>query len=191
MVINNISIGVTAIIGLAVGFGIGYFFGKKKYQAIEEDSVSSVKKAFRDKCEWCEHSSNKYAANIKSVPDPENNPDKSEDKDKVSEQKIEYYKLAEKYKAKGDEENMNNNIYVISPEVFGDSGYEEMSLTLYSNNVLVDDIRGTVIKKPEKLVGTDYMDHFGNDDDPDRVCIRNDEKKLDIEILFDMDEYEE
>ena len=66
-----------------------------------------------------------------------------------------------------------------------------MSLTLYSNNVLVDDIRGTVIKKPEKLVGTDYMDHFGNDDDPDRVCIRNDEKKLDIEILFDMDEYEE
>lgn len=178
------------VIGGLVCIGIGYLIGKKKYQEIEESAVASVKKAFKDKCEYCEYKSKKNVEDSKNTVAP----DKVDvnDMDKQSAQKIEYNKLVEKYKIKEEGDgDMDGSIYVISPDSFGDSGYKALSLTLYSNNVLVDDIKREVIKTPEKLVGKDYMNHFGNYDDPDRVCIRNDTKKLDIEILFDMDEYEE
>ena len=176
----------------ASAFISGYLLAKKKYQALEQEGVESVKQSFKDKCKNCEYSAKKATATPKKNVTSDNSDvaKTTNSNDNLSAQKIEYNKLAEKYRVKGDED-MDGNIYVIPPDVFGDTGYEVMSLTLYNNGVLVDDVKQEVVKNPEKLVGKEYTKYFGNYDEPDRVCVRNDTKKLDIEILSDIDDYEE
>lgn len=43
--------------------------------------------------------------------------------------------------------------YVIPPEAVGDTGYDLVNLTLYSNGVLVDDLDDEVIEDAELLIG--------------------------------------
>lgn len=79
--------------------------------------------------------------------------------------------------------------YVISPEEVEDSDYNLETLTYYSDGVLTDDY-DMVIENPENIVGTDFMNHFGEYEN-DTVYVRNDEKELDYEILRDLKPYSE
>lgn len=79
--------------------------------------------------------------------------------------------------------------YVISPDNYGEDGYETSMLTYYSDGVLEDDY-WNIIENVEDVVGNDFMNHF-DEYTEDTVYIRNEELKTDYEITRDKRTYEE
>ena len=79
--------------------------------------------------------------------------------------------------------------YVISPDDVGDTGYDLVNLTLYSNGVLVDDLDDEVIEDAELLIGNYAIDRIG-EYEPDIIHVRNDELQREYEICRVDEEYE-
>ena len=80
--------------------------------------------------------------------------------------------------------------YVISPDEFGELGdYDTISLTYFSDGVLTDE-NDEPLDNPDELVGLESLTHFGEYEE-DSVFVRNDAKKCDYEILFDLRSYTE
>ena len=79
------------------------------------------------------------------------------------------------------------NVHVIPPESYGELGYEEVSLTYYADDVLAYD-DDSVIRDVNKVVGKGSLNTFGEYED-DSVFVRDDDKKIDYEILRDMRRY--
>jgi hypothetical protein len=74
--------------------------------------------------------------------------------------------------------------YTITSEEFGmEDDYETISLTYYSDGVLVSD-NGLKMSKEDidQSVGSDYLNYIGINDS---IYIRNDHRKCDYEILVD------
>ena len=77
--------------------------------------------------------------------------------------------------------------YVITPEEFGECGYETISLTYYSDSVLADE-NDEIVDDKNDVVGKDFESHFG-EFESDSVYVRNDRRKCDYEILRDYGSY--
>lgn len=77
--------------------------------------------------------------------------------------------------------------YVISPDEFGEIGYDTKSLTYYNDKVLTDE-DGDIIDDVDDIVGKDSLDTFGDYED-DSVFVRDDRRKVDYEILADPRNY--
>lgn len=101
-----------------------------------------------------------------------------------------------KYSASEDNERgekiFMSSPYVIDPDDFGmEDGYETVTLTYYSDGVLIEDIEGEVIEDPDYLVGKNFETYFDNEESgqPDVVYIRNDNTQSDYEICRDLSRY--
>lgn len=90
---------------------------------------------------------------------------------------------------KKEEEGMENKPYVISPEEFGEVGYNQVSLTYYADGTLADE-HDDVIGDVDSLIGKESLDHFGEYED-DSVFVRNVQLETDFEILKDLRNYYE
>ena len=78
--------------------------------------------------------------------------------------------------------------YVITPEEFGElKEYETIELTYYADFVLADN-RNNPIEDVDDVIGLDSLDHFGEYED-DSVFVRDDERKIDYQILLDPRKY--
>lgn len=78
--------------------------------------------------------------------------------------------------------------YVIDPMDSGNGGeYEIVGLTYYADGVLVDE-SGEPIEDMESMIGINPPDHFGEYED-DSVFVRDDDLKIDYEILRDYSNY--
>ena len=84
---------------------------------------------------------------------------------------------------------MEERPYVIDPEEYGDLGYKQVSLNYYDDGVLTYE-NDEVIENVDELVGKDSLTHFG-EFEADTVYVRNDELKVDYEILADSRRYED
>lgn len=73
--------------------------------------------------------------------------------------------------------------YVISPEEFGEIGYETISLTYYADEILADEM-DELVESIDSVVGLNSLTTFGEYED-DSVFVRNDKLKCDYEILKD------
>lgn len=165
---------IVAAFGLGVTVGMVTVWGylKKKYEAISQEEINSVKEVFK------RNNNNNREENI------ENNNDLE-----VSQ----YIDLSEKYKEVGDYEEDKDDYmdkpYVISPDDFGEfEDYERISLTYYENDVLTDE-NDEVVDDIENIVGIESLNHFGDYEEV-AVFVRNDRIKCDFEILKDNREYE-
>lgn len=104
-------------------------------------------------------------------------------------EKAKYEEYANKYKSENEEEEDVRKPYVISPDEFDENGYDTLSLTYYADGVLTDDQDERMDDDDiEELIGKESLNHFGEYED-DSVFVRNDRRKLDIEILLDMRNY--
>ena len=93
----------------------------------------------------------------------------------------EYSKKKKNKKSKNKDEDDDEIVpYVISPDDFGETGYETVSLTYYSDNVLADDY-DEVVEDAELLIGNYALDRFGEYEE-DIVHVRNDVNQTDYEI---------
>lgn len=111
------------------------------------------------------------------------------------ESKEEYEKTVEKcnyrsYSGKEEPDTIpkKEGPYVISPEEFGDiADYTQISLTYYEDGVLTED--DFVVDNADELVG-EFESHFGEYED-DSVFVRNDERRIDYEIIKVLKTYAE
>lgn len=100
---------------------------------------------------------------------------------------VDYSKVLEKDTEVSDE---MEKPYVITSEAFGELyDYETITLNHYADGVLTDD-QDEIIDNPEDIVGDDYIECFGtNEDEPDTVYVRNDKLRCDYEILLNCETY--
>lgn len=180
--------------GAAIGSVVTWKLIKTKYEQITQEEIESMREYYEDKYEGeseskklveiGEAASKGIAEGLKkqTVPD---NPDLMEYAAKIAKEHgyTIYSNSEERAEEREDKEEMVNEPYVISPDDFGETDYETVTLTLYADGVLADDM-DNVIEDPDFLVGDDIESHFGEYED-DTVFVRNDDQQTDYEICRD------
>lgn len=161
--------------GAAVGSLVTWKLVEKKYKQIADREINDILDRFGSDKE-------------ESVEKTEEETEEEEDEDKIK-----YTRIAKLCGYLKEENEMAiDRPYVISPEDYDDPdiGYNCLTLFYYNNGIVVDEgsniIEGDEL---EELIGSESLTHFGEYED-DSVFVRNDAKRLDIEILKDEDDYE-
>lgn len=173
--------------GATIGSAVSWQLAKNKYKQIADEEIQSVKDAFSKKENDINTKLSTANAMLKKnmINNDLNSTYKDAYKDILTTNK---YLYSENTNAK--KEVPETGPYVISPDEFGElDDYETISLTYYSDKVLADDM-DQVIDDYKVCVGNDFMNHFGEYED-DSVFIRNDARKCDYEILYDLRPYSE
>ena len=173
--------------GATIGSAVSWQLAKNKYKQIADEEIQSVKEAFSKKENDVNTKLSTANAMLKKnmVNNNINSTCKDAYKDILTTNK---YVYSENTNVK--KEVPETGPYVISPDEFGElDDYETISLTYYSDKVLADDM-DQVIDDYMVCVGNDFMNHFGEYED-DSVFIRNDVRKCDYEILYDLRPYSE
>lgn len=150
--------------GAIVGSLATMKYVEEKYSAIAEEEINSVREV--------------YAKKHKAENTEEH------DKDQMAE--IIQNQGYANYSKKKEERKSVKKPYVITPEEFGED-YETESLVYYADGVLAD-YYDEPIDDIDEYVGEDALNHFGEYED-DSVYVRNDEKKIDYEILRDVQKF--
>lgn len=173
---------LTFATGAAIGSVATWKFLKTKYEQITREEIESMKEYYSRKydTENIEESETSVVANMQDKPDL-----------------MEYAAQIAKehgythYSNSNEEENMDDVVvvepYVISPEEFDEMEYETVTLTLYADGVLTDEL-DNIIEDPDGIVGSDIESHFGEYQE-DTVFVRNDEQEIDYEICRDERNY--
>lgn len=69
------------------------------------------------------------------------------------------------------------------------NGYDKVTLTLYSDNICADEEFNVIILS--EYIGKELADQFIADEEIDEICVRNDPKKLYINVAKDLKTFEE
>lgn len=181
---NSVITGFSFLLGMGIGAYVTYMYVKDMYAEIAQEEINSVKEAYIKKTKNLQKDVITEDENKEKV-------DKAKNKTDISEYAV---KLKESgytnYSEISQEDNDVEVPYVIAPEDYGENDeYETISLTYYSDGVLTDE-DDEVITNPGELVGRDFASHFGDYED-DSVFIRNDNRKIDFEILMDYRTYQD
>ena len=178
--------------GALIGSSITYLVVKNKYEKIIDEEIESVKETYED----AYGEKTKTAKLVESMDGAMNPREKNQ---KAYEELIRQYKNDESTEdndednsdePEGDDDDMVEP-YVITPDEFGDTGYETICLTLYADGVIEDD-EGDMWSDDDisVLLGRDSLSHMGeNVDDPDVLYVRNENEEVDYEIARDVDKY--
>lgn len=183
---NSKVIGVVAFLtGAAVGAFATWRVCKERYERLAEEDIKSVREMY---------------ARRTAEPEPEVDEEPTEvDFDElrtitsqvVTKQMIAdlgYDKAIMKENEEKGEPNAMGKPYVIDPIESGNGGeYEIVSLTYYADGVLTDE-SDEPIEDIESFIGVNPEDHFGEYED-DSVFVRDDDMKIDYEILRDYNKY--
>lgn len=182
--------------GALIGSSITYLVVKNKYEKIIDEEIESVKETYED----VYGEKTKTAKLVESMDGTMNPREKNQ---KAYEELIRQYKNDESTEDEEDEEDEEDDSdeqegdddmvepYVITPDEFGDTGYETICLTLYADGVIEDD-EGDMWSDDDisVLLGRDSLSHMGeNVDDPDVLYVRNENEEVDYEIARDVDKY--
>ena len=201
---NNKVIGIIAFAaGAAIGSVATWKVVKTKYEQIAQEEIESVREIYfhKDEDEPVEDfEEGPKMAEIRSYRDTvEGAGYTNYCGNSLADSEVEAM-VKEKAKAIVDEcnniidgskkEDMKDKPYVISPDEFDTNGYDIVTLVCYSDKVVTTYNTGDAISNEEvdKLVGLDSLSHFGEYEE-DSVYVRNDERKIDYEILRDEDPY--
>ena len=167
----------------ALGAGIGslvtWKIVKTKYEQIAQEEIDSVIEKFAPRKEKEEK---EEVAVENNVPKQEEKPDFYGYADVVND--LGYTNYASN-STETEEVPKVKKPYVIPPEEFGykeDEGYETETLYYYEDKVLADE-HDNRIEDVEGAVGYDSLTHFGEYED-DSVFVRNEQRKIDYEILL-------
>ena len=176
------------VTGSIIGSAITYMILRKPMEEEFQRRVDSIKDAYRKESE-------KYAIkNYEKGVEEAKNKTTVEEKLKVfSTERTDYTQFW-----RGDDSDKKDSplkkeakISIISPEEFGEMGYQTINLTYFADGVLVDDRYGVMEEDElEMAVGRDSLSHFG-DYEEDSVHVRNEQREIDYEILLDPRTYEE
>lgn len=173
---NAVKYAFVFIGGAAIGSVVSWKLLKTRYERIAQEEIDSVKEVFSRRHE-------------ETAVEEEEEVETGNFSDYEAE--VRAYNSAEVKKVKTVERALaDEKPYVIPPENFGEiDEYEKISLTYYSDRVLVDEC-DELVEDVEDTVGFDSLTHFGEYED-DSVYVRNDRLKCDYEILWSLKRYSE
>lgn len=179
--------------GATVGAAAAWLYLKKHYEQIAQEEIDSVKAAFAERKEVniATPSEEDIAANKKKADMAKLKPDLVNYAAKLQEEGYTNYAAkSDKNNKEEDDDPVNEEPYIISPEEYGDiDKYTKLNLTYYSDGTLADD-DDEIVDDIDETVGSDFAKHFGDYED-DSVWVRNDRLKCDYEILRDNRSYKE
>ena len=184
-------------IGAAAGSVATWAIVKTKYERIAQEEIDSVKEVFSKEAEKeIEEVAEEDIKSYKDVLGKTSYTGYSDGVADVNEM------IANKAKDIVDEcagivnkEGGNGNVtkdgpYIITPDELGEE-YEVVTLVCYADGVITEYDNGEVVDDVEGAIGPDDVrTHFGEYEE-DSVFVRNDERKVDYEILRDEDNYGE
>lgn len=196
---------ITGIISLIVGAASGYFVGSKltakKYKDLADKEVESVKKSLSEYYE--EKINGKSKPKHVSAEKRDDKPKKknslmdrdSIDYEQLKEEKKTYIEYVKPYSndtnvKEGKPEVLAEQIglpYVITDVEYSEGEYSTQTLHWYKDGVLCDD-DFNIVKDITRTVGNEALNSFGVYEG-DAVYVRNDQYKIDYEILLEDDEY--
>ena len=194
---NNLKCVIAFALGAAVGVAASWKVLETKYRKIADEEIASVKEVF----------SVKPVEEDTEEQDEEDTEEESEEpeiveppKPKMTEYaailanngyitpKHQYATYGQIREKEGD--SYYEAPYTIPPGELGECDYEVITLTYFEGDgVLADEMDEPVDDIPT-TVGADFSEHFGEYED-DTVCIRNDARKVDFEIMLDVRTYSE
>lgn len=165
----------------AVGAGVGSAVTYKILKKRNDEEIQSVVESF---------SKRQGTDNADNVTEDEDNPEEKEleEAESVINQNG--------YAAVSDKEEVlevdpNKDPYVIEPAELGECDYPVVTLEYFTDSVVADE-EGNIVGNFDELIGEDFAAHFGDyEEDPDSVYIRNDNLKVDYEILKEYRSYPE
>ena len=196
--------------GAVLGSAITYKIVKDKYELLIEEEVASVKEAY----------DGVYKPKVVEEPETVERPHRREgDDDAITEEdRTEYAEIASQYKPEEENEapkeyyetqpthevyydpledkeertDMDDMVapYTITPDEFGDTGYDKTCLTMYANGYIEDDY-GELLDEDdiERLLGGDENLKAMGEFEPDLLYIRNENYRTDYEIARDLSDY--
>lgn len=172
--------GWIAVLSFSIGAAAGYTVTKKAleehYAQLAQEEIDSVKERFRQ---------------LSKEAKPDETKTEDEPQKPTEEERREYVHYAKNLGYTQEEEPAPlMEPRVISPDEFGElREYDKISLTYYSDKVLTDE-NGKPMSADdiERTIGADSLKHFGEYED-DSVFVRNDQLKVDYEILLDENRY--
>lgn len=187
---NKVMCLLTFSVGAAAGAVVSWRLLKKKYERIAREEIDSVKEIFSKRNsglkDELEETNDTVTENIKSE-------EKNVYNAIVNEMGYTNYSDITKKETRKQKDEYVIGPYVITEDEFGEiDEYETNTLTYYADGVLADDA-DDVIEDVEDTVGHESLIHLGVEDEQlhlvDSVYVRNDDKKCDYEILFDLRRY--
>lgn len=173
-------------IGGAIGAAVAWKILKDKYERLANEEIESVREYYANRnTDKVDHDDAKSKTNeVKNDVSVTDHTTIREYAAKLAEGG--YTDYTEPKPERKEADNLTKP-YVITPEEFGDSDYETISLTYYSDGTLADEIDEPV-EDVDAIVGSDSLTRFGEYED-DAVFVRNDSLKADYEILLDNRKY--
>lgn len=172
---NKVVNAIAFLLGAGIGSVVTWKLVETKYKKLAQEEIDSVREVYSKKEIALANEVKKAHACLEA----------NTKNDKVPS----YQHIVEDmgYASESEEEEGVGNVHVIPPESYGELGYEEVSLTYYADDVLAYD-DDSVIRDVNKVVGKGSLNTFGEYED-DSVFVRDDDKKIDYEILRDMRRY--
>lgn len=177
---NHFKVIFALLSGAAIGSAVTWHLVKDKYKKIADEEIESVKETFYN---------NHKSESSEKVKEPV---DHTADYERVlgisKENGYTNYSDA-KTEGKGKDDTDNSNyIYTITENELGETEFSIESLDYYADEVLVDDV-GDIIYDLDMTVGN-CLEHFMESEE-DAIYIRNEQLKIDYEVLKDPRQYEE
>ncbi len=197
---KTVSAVISIIAAFGAGFGAGFFAVKKKCEARADKEVASVKDSFQ---KHLDELSKKGM--LKDVPPTRRGASKKKKEEKKDERNIrsvplpndpvaeDYKDYSAPYRSTADSKQPTKERakklepYIISPDEYMSSEYTAKTLVYYADRVLASD-DDTRIDNPTMVVGRNALSSFGKYED-DSVYVRDDNLKVDYEILRSDKEY--
>ena len=169
--------------GAAIGSAVTWKFLKTKYEQIAQDEIDSVKEVFSRRFEEESEDIDESDDEDEEYNYEPTEEDKASSNNIIKEMKYtSYSKKKNKNSKRKHSKNEDEELvpYVISPDDFGDNGYDTESFTYYADDVLANDY-DEIIEDRELLIGNYSLSSFGTYEE-DIVHVRNDETQTDYEI---------
>ena len=172
---NNTVINVLVFIGGGVVGGVtAWLLTKEKYKKQAQEEVEEVRDYYSQKATALEKEIKDTKVKLTSI------------ESEVNAQRETYQTIVDDH-GYGEKES-GKHIRVIPPEDAGELDYDVITLTYYADKVLTYDSNDKVVEDVAHTVGWNSLESFGEYED-DSVFVRNDEKKIDYEILRDYRKY--
>ena len=196
---TKVACAIAFVAGAAVGVAASWRVLDTKYKKLADKEIASVKELFYSK---------PVENNEESDESEEKKFEQSPEEDFTEEEKKEYTNIASNYtnyatKSVVEEEpdvkitDIEPNVkitdsepYVISPVELGDCDYDVIDLIYYEGDNTLTDEEDEIINDVGELIAWESLEHFGEYED-DSVCVRNDIRKVDYEVLLDVRKYSE
>lgn len=166
--------------GAAIGSAVTWKIVKTKYEKIAQEEIESVREMYENEYSW--HAEDE---DCEEVEEEEN---EEEEDERLKKKYGKLVKDAGYTLEEGDDDVIEP--YVIIPEEFDEVGYTTISLVYYADGVLAYSDTNERVEDIGELVCEDFAAHFGEYEE-DSVFVRNDNLRMDIEILRDLRTYQE